>query len=171
MRAFRLCRANYPAYDGEGARRVGGRWDSKGTRVLYMSENRSLAVLEILVHLSASLPDRHVLGAADIPNEATLEMLDESRLPANWSTLDPREQEFTRRVGDEWVAQQRSVILSVPSVILGERNYVLNPAHPDFGRIAFAEPVPFRFDVRLLGATSSRLMGGTATSATRSRPT
>jgi len=55
MRAFRLCRSAYPAYDGEGARRVGGRWNSKGIRVLYMSENRSLAVLEVLVHLSATL--------------------------------------------------------------------------------------------------------------------
>ena len=49
MRAFRLCRSSYPAYDGEGARRVGGRWNSRGVRVLYMSENRSLAVLEFSV--------------------------------------------------------------------------------------------------------------------------
>ncbi len=83
MRAFRLCRANYPAYDGEGTRRVGGWWNSKGTRVLYMSENRSLAVLEILVHLSASIPDRYVLGAADIPDEGAVEILDEGRLPAS----------------------------------------------------------------------------------------
>ena len=158
MRAFRLCRANYPAYDGEGARRVGGRWNSKGTRVLYMSENRSLAVLEILVHLSASIPDRHVLGAADIPDDSPVEILEESRLPANWSTADPREQELTRRIGDEWVAQLRSAVLSVPSVILGERNYVLNPAHPDFGRIAFAEPIPFRFDIRLFGPSAQRLV-------------
>ena len=150
MRAFRLGRANYPAYDGEGARRVGGRWNSKGTRVLYMSENRSLAVLEILVHLSSALPDRYVLAAAEIPEDVAVENLDECRLPANWSTLDPREQEPTRRIGDEWVAQQRAVMLSVPSVILGERNYVLNPAHPDFGRIVFTEPAPFRFDMRLL---------------------
>ena len=156
MQAFRLCRANHPAYDGEGARRVGGRWNSKGTRVLYMSENRSLAVLEVLVHLSASLPDRYVLGAASIPDDVAVEVLDESQLPANWSTLDPREQEITRQMGDEWVVQQRSVILSVPSVILGERNYVLNPAHPDFQRIAFAEPVPFRFDIRLFGPTTPR---------------
>jgi RES domain-containing protein len=149
MLAFRLCRATYPAYDGEGARRVGGRWNSKGTRVLYMSENRSLAVLEILVHLSASIPDRYVLGAADIPYDIALEVLDESRLPANWSTLDPRDQATTRQLGDEWVAQQRSAMLSVPSVILGERNYVLNPAHPDFLRITFADPVPFQLDIRL----------------------
>jgi len=34
-------------------------------------------------------------------------------------------------------------------VIVGEMNYILNPAHPDFGQVGFAEPVPFRFDVRL----------------------
>jgi len=157
MRAFRLCRANFPAYDGEGARRVGGRWNSKGTRVLYMSENRSLAVLEILVRLSAALPDRYVLGAADIPDNTFVEILDDVRLPANWSTLDPRDQQLTRQIGDEWVAQQRSAVLSVPSVILGERNYVLNPAHPDFLQIVFAEPAPFRFDSRLFSRTLQRL--------------
>ena len=31
-----------------------------------------------------------------------------------------------------------------------KRNYVLNPAHPDFQRIVFGEAVPFAFDVRLL---------------------
>lgn len=51
MWAFRLARNTHPLYDGEGARRSGGRWNSKGVRVLYMSENRSLAALEVLVHL------------------------------------------------------------------------------------------------------------------------
>ena len=151
MRAFRLCRTTYPAYDGEGARRVGGRWNSKGTRVLYMSENRSLAVLEIPVHLAASIPDRYVLGAADIPENVAVEVLGESRLPGTWSNLDPRNQGTTRQIGDEWLMQQRSAVLAVPCVILGERNYVLNPAHSDFMRIAFADPVPFWFDTRLLG--------------------
>lgn len=158
MRAFRLCRATFPAYDGEGARRVGGRWNSRGTRVLYMSENRSLAVLEVLVHLSASLPDRYALGGADIPESATLEVVDEARLPASWATLDPHERYVTKRIGDEWVEKQRSVVLSVPSGILGERNYVLNPAHPEYSRIVFATPVPFRLDVRLLGPRPSRLV-------------
>lgn len=151
MRIFRLCRTTYPAYDGEGARRAGGRWNSKGVRVLYMSENRSLAVLEILVHLSASLPDRYVLGMAEVPDGFSVETVNEDGLPQIWSTLDPREQGATKWIGDEWVSQQRSAILSVPSVIMGERNYVLNPAHPDFQHINFADPVPFRFDSRLLG--------------------
>src|ERR1022692_3470352 len=141
MRAFRLCRSSYPAYDGEGARRVGGRWNSKGVPVLYMSENRSLAVLEVLVHLSGTLPDKYLLGAADIADED---------LPVGWSALSPGEQVATRLLGDAWVARQRSAVLSVPSVILGERNYVLNPAHSAFARIEFAQPEAFTFDLRLI---------------------
>jgi RES domain-containing protein len=71
-------------------------------------------------------------------------------LPENWATLNPREQLATRRIGDEWVEQRKSAVLAVPSVTMGELDYVLNPAHPDFGRIGFAVPVPLRFDVRLI---------------------
>jgi RES domain-containing protein len=150
MRAFRLCRSSYPAYDGEGACRVGGRWNSKGVRVLYMSENRSLAVLEVLVHLSGTLPDKYLLGAADIPEDMAIERIADRDLPEGWSALSPREQVATRLLGDAWVARQGSAVLSVPSVILGERNYVLNPAHADFARIELAQPEAFRFDLRLI---------------------
>lgn len=150
MRAYRLCRANYPAYDGEGARRAGGRWNSKGIRVLYMSENRSLAVLEVLVHLSALIPDRYVSGSAQIPNDLPTDVVEANSLPENWATLAPSQQIPTRMIGDQWVEQHRTAVLSVPSVISGERNYVLNPSHPDFSRIEFADPGPFQFDLRLL---------------------
>ena len=69
MRVYRLCRASYPPHDGESARRAGGGWNSKGARVVYMSENPSLDVLEILVHLSDVLPDKYVLGSADVRHE------------------------------------------------------------------------------------------------------
>jgi hypothetical protein len=81
MRIYRLCRASYPPYDGEGARRAGGRWNSKGVRVVYMSENRSLAVLEILAHLSDVLPDKYVLGSADLPDYVSPEILPDKELP------------------------------------------------------------------------------------------
>jgi RES domain-containing protein len=155
MQAFRLCRSAFPAYDGEGARRVGGRWNSKGTRLLYTSENRSLAVLEILVHLSSSLPDKFLLGVADIPDDIPIEKVEVEGLPENWGTLNAREQLATKRIGDEWAERRKSAILAIPSVIVGELNYVLNPAHLDFGRISFAEPVPFRFDVRLIARKES----------------
>src|SRR5690349_16282287 len=111
MQTFRLCRSSYPPYDGEGARRTGGRWNSKGTRVLYTSESRSLAVLEILVHLSTLLPDKYVLGVAFMPDDIGVEKVTETDLPDNWSTLNPREQLATRRIGDQWVEQKRSAVL------------------------------------------------------------
>ena len=150
MRAYRLCRSNYPPYDGEGARRAGGRWNSRGNAVVYMSENRSLALVEILVHLSSVIPDRYVLGAAEIPDDLAVDQVTESELPSNWATLDPSGQSATRVIGDRWIADRRSVALSVPSVISGERNYALNPTHPAFGRITFVAPIPFHFDLRLV---------------------
>ena len=84
-----------------------------------MSENRSLAVLEVLVHLSGTLPDKYLLGAADIPDEVAIERIADEDLPVGWSALSPGEQVATRLLGDAWVARQRSAVLSVPSVILG----------------------------------------------------
>jgi RES domain-containing protein len=38
----------------------------------------------------------------------------------------------------------------VPSVVIpGERNYIVNPHHPDFPRMRFFSPEPFYFDDRL----------------------
>ncbi|MGH9611402.1 MAG: RES family NAD+ phosphorylase [Bryobacteraceae bacterium] len=150
MRACRLCRALYPAYDGEGARRAGGRWNSKGTRILYMSENRSLSVLEALVHLTDTLPDKFVLGSAEIPDEVFCDSVHERNLPSDWQTLVVRRQDATRSIGDEWIKSVRSAVLLVPSVVSGERNVLLNPEHPDFRRIRFFDAEPFKFDLRLL---------------------
>ncbi|MCI0493899.1 RES family NAD+ phosphorylase, partial [candidate division KSB1 bacterium] len=36
---------------GTGARQYGGRWNHKGTGIIYTSESRSLAILEYLVHV------------------------------------------------------------------------------------------------------------------------
>jgi RES domain-containing protein len=150
MRLYRLCRASYPAYDGENARLAGRRWNSKGTPVVYMSENRSLAVLEILAHMSDVLPDKYMLGAADLPIGVSPEVVAEGDLPENWVTLVVAEQRATRQMGDEWFRRQSSAVLSVPSVTSGERNFLLNPIHPQFGMINFHDPIPFRFDTRLL---------------------
>lgn len=50
---WRIVREKYAAtaFDGEGAYRYGGRWNSQGRRVVYTSATLSLAALEMLVHL------------------------------------------------------------------------------------------------------------------------
>ncbi|MGA3241605.1 MAG: RES domain-containing protein [Bryobacteraceae bacterium] len=56
----------------------------------------------------------------------------------------------TSDLGTGWVIRAATAVLSVPSVIVpSERNYLLNPAHPDFVRIRFSPPRPFTFDKRL----------------------
>jgi RES domain-containing protein len=52
MHVFRTVKSEKRADDlsGIGAFRSGGRWNDKGTYVLYTSENSSLAFLENLVH-------------------------------------------------------------------------------------------------------------------------
>lgn len=58
---------------------------------------------------------------------------------------------FSKLLGDAWVRQARSAVLAVPSVIIvGEANYLFNPAHPDFQNITIGRPEPFAFDPQLL---------------------
>jgi RES domain-containing protein len=49
----RVCRSKYAELDGEGARRVGGRWNSPGVAAVYMASSLSLAVLEVLANLGS----------------------------------------------------------------------------------------------------------------------
>jgi RES domain-containing protein len=57
----------------------------------------------------------------------------------------------TRRFGDAWASEARSLVLRVPSaVISGEFNYLINPRHVDFARLEIGQPERFSFDRRLL---------------------
>ena len=52
IRTWRLIKAKHAdeAFAGEGARLWGGRWNSKGVRVVYTAASLSLATLEVMVH-------------------------------------------------------------------------------------------------------------------------
>jgi RES domain-containing protein len=151
IRAWRLVKARYAAtaFDGEGARLYGARWNSQGIRVAYASESVSLALLETLVHLqSLVFLGSYALVGLRFPEEL-LETLDSSKLPANWrdypAPLD------VQGIGDRWAAGARSLALSVPSVIVpSARNFLINPMHPDFERVTIDPAEPFDFDLRLL---------------------
>ena len=149
LAAWRLVKARHAraAFDGEGARLYGGRWNSTGTRMVYTAATPSLAVLEVLVHLHVTGPlGGYVLIEAAIPET----LVDEARrLPADWR-IQPAP-ESTRRLGDDWIRSASSAALAVPSVLSpSERLFLLNPAHRDFGRIRIGKPSPFVIDPRLL---------------------
>lgn len=149
LRVWRLCKRAHAVFDGEGARLAGGRWNRLGTRMVYTSGTLSLAALEILVHAEpALLPSDLVAVSADIPASVSIELLEESRLPADWRLLPAPE--ALAGLGGDWIASARAAVLSVPSAIVPpERNYLLNPAHTDFGKIRRGTPEPFSLDPRL----------------------
>ena len=149
--AWRTVRPAYAdaAFSGDGARLYGGRWNRVGTPVVYLAEHRSLAVLEILTQAldAADTTDLLLASATFDPDE--VEDLTPDRLPADWAHHPAPES--TAAFGTEWAVSGRSIVLRVPSVVLpAESNYVINPRHPNLGRVTFGAPVPLALDPRLV---------------------
>jgi RES domain-containing protein len=150
---WRLCKRRHTAFDGEGARRAGGRWNPRGSAVVYASETLSLAALEMLVHCDpALLPDDLVAIPADVPEAVRVRRVEERDLPRGWrGQPTPR---ALQTIGADWLEKRETAVLSVPSALVPrERNVLLNPAHPDFRRIRVGPAEPFSLDPRL-GARS-----------------
>ena len=138
------------AFDGEGARRFGGRWNSPGRRAVYVSATKALATLEILVHLDVAQPIPRLTAFSFEVDEGLVQHVAAGQLPRHWRTL--RGLPATQRFGDAWLRAGRSLALAVPSVVVPEElTYVLNPEHPAFARLKFGAPTPFRLDPRLVG--------------------
>jgi len=150
MQFWRICRRRYVAdgASGEGARLYGGRWNSRGVRVVYASTSLALAAVETFVNLEPKLLPKDLVSIEGrIPDALEIARLDPKSLPANWhETRD----ESLRRFGDEWVRTRQTVALLVPSAaIRGEWNLLINPAHSNFSRVKFHDPKPFEFDLRM----------------------
>jgi RES domain-containing protein len=148
--AWRIVKARYSsaAFTGEGARVEGGRWNSVGIPLVYLAESRSLAALEMLVHLEFDdlLKDYRLISATF--DRKLLREIAPADLPSNWRQNPPARS--TMLLGDRWVALGDSVVLGVPSTIVpAESNFILNPQHPDFHKVELGKPQPFRFDRRL----------------------
>jgi RES domain-containing protein len=149
-RAWRIVREDHgsTAFDGEGAWRFGGRWNSRGTRTVYTSATLSLAALETLVHLNPPVAFKYVAIPIEF-DEALVETLPLSALPSDWTEEPPSR--ATQDLGDRWIRESRSVVLEVPSVLIpGESNYLINPGHPEFRSVSIGPAEAFPFNPRLL---------------------
>lgn len=151
MEVWRLVKTRYAAtaFDGEGARLYGARWNSVGTRVAYASDHAALAVLEVLVHLDdASILPAYSLVTASLPDDAVQE-LDPARLTDGWGAYPATP--ITRAIGDAWVRSGEGLALKVPSVIApGGSNLLINPEHRDAHLLEVGSIQPFSFDPRLV---------------------
>ena len=110
-----------------------------------------MALLEALVHLEidsfAGLPSHYQLLQINAPDEILRETVSDSLLGAGWSADIAR----TRAIGDAWLIEGRTALLSVPSAVVpSSRNWLINPSHRDAARLAIAGVAKFPFDKRLV---------------------
>jgi RES domain-containing protein len=133
---------------GIGARLFGGRWNSEGRSALYLASSRSLALLEVLVHLPPLIiPDDYCLVEIEVPDNS-INNISVKDLPNNWKDISPPI--ALRRIGDEFLKVQKYLLMKVPSSIVPmEYNYILNPLHPDSKNVKILKKAPFDFDERL----------------------
>jgi RES domain-containing protein len=156
VRVWRIASAAHAAFDGEGARRYGSRWTRKGLPVVFASATLSLAALEAFVHTDPDLqPIDLVAIAVDIDGRVGIDTIEIGDLPDDWRSY-PAAPELAA-IGEEWLRAARTAVLSVPSVVIPhERNFILNPAHTEFGRLTARRAEPFSFDARMWNKKATR---------------
>ena len=143
------------AFDGEGARLYGGRWNSPGMPLVYCAATMSLAILEMMVQ-DQPLRAHYNLVPAIIPDEMHIETIAVGQLPKNWRRSDGVAR--LREIGGEWLASGRSAVLRVPSAVLPlESNFLIDPRHADFRRIETGRPESLDMDSRLLRKAALRV--------------
>ncbi len=148
MEVYRISKSEYiKDLSGTGARLFGGRWNPKGTAVLYTSENRSLAALEILVHFNRNtVPGDLQIMKLRVPDKeiAVFELEKFSKFLLSEDATFRFEEE-----GQKWIENRISLAFKVPSVLMpGEYNVLINPVHDLFSYVEIEEVEDFVFDER-----------------------
>jgi RES domain-containing protein len=147
MRLYRI--SNHTNLDGDGGLRASGRWHTKGRLVVYCAPNPAVAILEILVHLEVDaedFPTSYQLLTIKVPDDISTTTVGSNTLPVHWW----RDQPTTRAIGDKWLVAAKTALLAVPCAIAPETsNYLLNPVHPDSGKIRITKIAAYGLDERL----------------------
>ncbi|RCH54112.1 RES domain-containing protein [Mucilaginibacter hurinus] len=149
MIVYRITNCEYAGdLSGMGARLFGGRWNSEGRSMLYTASSRSLAVLEILVHLPPlMIPDNYCAVEIEIPDN-NIKTLNIANLSPGWQDVAATDE--TRKTGDKFINERKQLVMRVPSAIVpAEFNYLINPRHQDIDKVKIVSRSPFSFDERL----------------------
>lgn len=142
-------RGAYPIFDATGSTIAPGRWNTRGSPVVYTSEHYSTALLEKLVHGSGRLPPNQHYVEIVVPRGLSYEVFSAPALPG-WDSMPAT---VSRDFGERWCVERRSLVLIVPSVVARrDRNIVINPAHPEFAALEPSLHEPVYWDRRLFGS-------------------
>jgi len=134
---------------GEGAFRVGGRWSSKGRRVIYTALDPSTAILEVAVHKGFKALDTvpHQLLSISIAEPSKVHVLDVASI-SNKNWLRPGAISSNQQAhGDSLLSNHPFLI--VPSVVSSHSWNLLIDVASAAGFFSLASQEEFSLDTRL----------------------
>jgi RES domain-containing protein len=132
---------------GTGAAMFGGRWNRKGSSVLYTGENKEIALLETLVHTPQFFIPKLDILTIEIPDDS-ITVIEINQLPKNWKAYPAPT--ILSEIGEEWIKEGKTIALRVPSCIIhSSHNYILNCRHIEYSKVRLIEQTKFEFDSRL----------------------
>ncbi|NHZ99962.1 RES domain-containing protein [Massilia sp. CCM 8734] len=135
---------------GGGAKSTGGRWNSKGTPVVYAATSISLATLETLTRIDTTTRRNEFLVKITIPSALwrKRETVTAADLPPTWLAEPPGATSID--LGDKWLQSVSTALLLVPSVIVPEEyNVLINPVHRASAQITAEVVRQYIYDPRL----------------------
>lgn len=136
---------------GLGAKRIGGRWNNKGTPMLYCCSSISLCTLELAAHSGGLMQLKNLaITCIELDDKIKTDQFFLGQLPMDWQNNPAPES--TKKLGTNWVNTLSAVALMVPSCIVPrEKIYLLNPLHPLFYKHVSVNWIePFNLDQRIL---------------------
>lgn len=147
MQVFRIGLAKYTNSLNASGRAA--RWNPNDIEMIYTAGSRSLACLENVVHRNQiGLNQSFKVMTIEIPDDLLILTIQQKNLQEDWTEF--HQMPITQKMGENWINEAKSTVLSVPSAIINaEYNYLINPKHPDFKSIKLLKSEIFIFDKRI----------------------
>lgn len=151
IHAWRLDHDDFRATwnSGEGAYRVGGRWNAPGKRVVYCAIDPSTAILEVAVHKTFRVLDTvpHVLTALRVKDPSTVKIVQLGDVPnPNW--LSPGIPSAGQQTFGNALLENHAFLL-IPSAVSSKSwNLMFDPVKAA-GAYELVEQERFALDTRL----------------------
>lgn len=137
-------------YSASGA---GGRWNPRGTRMIYAGSSASVTLLEYLCIKGSAVSARpwHMV-VYEVTDEKLVGRVEPGSLPDDWQALPHGK--ATQDFGRVWLEEMEFPFLMVPSARMdirfypAEHNLLINPDYPDLPNLLRVADV-IRFDYLL----------------------
>ena len=132
---------------GTGAALFGGRWNRKGSQVLYTGESPEISLLELILLTPPVLLPELAMLTLEIPGDS-IRSLRVSDLPSNRNEYPAPA--ALAEIAEHWIVSQSSLALKVPACFFpGSNLYILNCRHPDYARVKIVASGQFNFSATM----------------------